>query len=62
MYSFTIFDASEFIPGMKYSIGVRQKAVTNSVARFQIKRFKHKNYVRMFNGWPLSNVIKRRIG
>ena len=41
---------------------VRHKLVSKSVARFQIKRFKYKNYMRMFNGWALINVVNRRIG
>ena len=30
--------------------------------RLQIKRFKLEDYVRMFNGGALTNVVNRRIG
>ena len=62
MYSFTVCDASEPIPGVNYPMDVRHKAVTKSVARSQIKRFKHEDYVRMYNGGALTNVVNRRIG
>ena len=41
MYSFTVCDESEPIPGVNYPMDVRHKAVAKGVARFQIKRFKH---------------------
>ena len=41
---------------------VRHKAVAKSVARSQIKRFKHEEYVRMYDGLALTNVINHRIG
>ena len=41
---------------------VRHKAVAKGVARAQIKRFKHEDYVRMYNGGALTNVVNRRIG
>ena len=47
MYSFTVCDASEPIPGVNYPMCVRHKAVAKGVARSQIKRFKHEDYVRM---------------
>lgn len=59
MYSFTVCNTSEPISGVNYSINVKHKAVAKSVTRFQINRFKHKNYVRMFNG---VTVVNRRIG
>ena len=62
MYSFTVCDASEPIPGVNYSMEVRHKAVAKNVARFQIKRFKHEDYMRMYNGGALTNVVNRRIG
>ena len=61
MYSFTVCDASEPIPGVNYSMDVRHKAVEKGVARSQIKGFKHENYVRMYNGGALTNVVNRRI-
>ena len=62
MYAFTVCDASELIPGVNYPIDVGPKAVATSVARSQIKRFKHENYVRMYNGWAITNVVNCRIG
>ena len=62
MYSFTVCDASEPIPGVNYPIDVQQKAVAKGVAQSQIKRFKHEDYVRMYNGGALTNVVNRRIG
>ena len=47
MYSFTVCDASEPIPGVNYPMDVRHKAVAKGVARSQIKRFKHEDYERM---------------
>ena len=41
---------------------VRQKAVAKNVPRSQIKRFKHEDYVQMYNGGALTNVVNRRIG
>ena len=41
---------------------VRHKTVAKGVARFQIKRFKHKDYVLMCNDGALTNVVNRRIG
>ena len=61
MYSFTVCEASEPISGLNYPIDVKHKAVANGVARSQIKRFKHEDYVRMYNG-ALTNVVNRRIG
>ena len=62
MYWFTVCDASEPIPGVNYPMNVRHKAVAKGVARSQIKRFKHEDYVRMYNGGALTNVVNRRIG
>ena len=61
-YSFIVCHASEPIPGVSYPIDVRHKAVAKCVARSQIKRFKHEDYVRMYNGGILTNVVNRRIG
>ena len=41
---------------------MRHKAVAKGVARSQIKRIKHEDYVRMYNGGALTNVVNRRIG
>ena len=62
MYSFTVCEASEPIPGVNYPMDVTHKAVAKGVARSQIKRFKHEDYVRMYNGGALTNVVNRRIG
>ena len=62
MYSFTVCEASEPIPGLNYPMDLRHKAVAKGVARSQIKRFKHEDYVRMYNGGALTNVVNRRIG
>ena len=62
MYSFTVCDASEPIPGMNYPMVIAHKAVATGVARSQIKRFKHEYYVRMYKGGALTNVVNRRIG
>ena len=40
---------------------MRHKAVKENVKRSQIKRFKHEDYVRMYNGGALTNVVNRRI-
>ena len=62
MYSFTVCDASEHIPGEHYPMDVRHKAVAKGVARSQITRFKHEDYVRMYNGGAMTNVVNLRIG
>ena len=62
MYSFNVCEASEPIPGLNYPINVRHKAVAKDVARSKIRRFKHEDYVRMYNGGDLTNVVNRRIG
>ena len=56
-------EASDPIPGLNYPINVMHKAVAKGVvARSQIKRFKHEDYVRMYNAEALTNVVNRRIG
>ena len=62
MDSFTVCDAPEPIPGVNNPMDVRHKAVAKGVARSQIKRFKHEDYVCMYNGGALNNVFNRRIG
>ena len=62
MYSFTVCDASEPIQGVNYPMDVRHKAVAKGVARSQIKRIKHEDYMRMYNNGSLTNVVNRRIG
>ena len=62
MYSFTVCDASEPIPGVNYPVNVRHKAVATGVARSQVKRFKHEDYLRTYNNIALTTVVKSRIG
>ena len=62
MYSFTVCDASEPIPGVNDPMDIRHKAMATGMARSQIKRFKHEHYVRMFNGGAITNVVDHRIG
>ena len=62
MYSFTLCDASEQIPEVNIRMDITHKAVAKGVARSQIKWFKHEDYVRMYNGKALTNVVNRRIG
>ena len=62
MYSFTVCDASDPTPGVNYRMDIRHKAVAKGMARSQNKRFKHENYVRIFNGGAITNVVNRRIG
>ena len=62
MYSFTGCRAAEPILALNLSMDMWHKAVAKGVARSQIKRFKHEDYVRMYNGGTLTNVVNRRIG
>ena len=62
MYSFTVCHADEQILGLNYPIDTWQKAVAKGVSRAQIKRFKHEDYVRMYNGKDQTNVVNRPIG
>ena len=50
MYSFTVCDASAPTQGVNYQMDITHKTVKKGVAPSQIKRFKHEDYVRMFNG------------
>ena len=61
MYSFTVCKAYEPIPRLNYPMDVRHKAVAKGVDRSQIKRLKHEDYVRMYNGRAVTNVVNRRI-
>ena len=62
IYSFTVCRAAEPIPALNLSMDMWHKAVGNGVARSYIKRFKPEDYVRMYNGEILTNVVNRRIG
>ena len=61
MYLFTMFNVSKLISGVKYPMNVRHKTVAKGVARSQILRFKHEDYVRMYNGGALTNIVNCRI-
>ena len=50
------------MPGLNYLMEFRQKAVAKGVARSKFKRLKHEDYVRMYNGGAVTNVVNRRIG
>ena len=56
MYSFTVCDASEPIPEVNYLVNVWHKAVAKGVACSKIKRFKHEDYVLMYNGGALTKM------
>ena len=62
MYSFSVCYAFEHIPGVNYPMNITHKAVGKGVGRSQIKRLKHDDYVSMYNGIALTNVVNRRIG
>ena len=62
IFSFTLCDGSKPIPRVNYLMDITHNAVAKGVARFRIKRFKHGDYVRMYNGGALTNVVNRRIG
>ena len=61
MYSVNLCETFKPIEGLNYLMNVRQKAVAQGVARSQIKRFKHEDYVRMYNCWALISVVNRLI-
>ena len=62
MYWFIVCDASEPILRVYYPMNVWHKAVATRVARFLIRSFKHKEYVHIYNGGSLINVLNCRIG
>ena len=62
MYSFTVCEASELIPRLNYPIEVKHTAVAKGVARSQIKCFQHEDYVRMYHGGALNDLVNRQIG
>ena len=62
MYSFTVCEASEPIPRINYPMDIKHKAVAEGVSRSDIRCSKYENYVRMYNGKSLPNVVNRRIG
>ena len=47
---------------MNYPIDVLHNAMAKGVSRSQSKQYKHEDYVRMYNGRYLINVVNRRIG
>ena len=62
MYSFIVCHTDEPIPGLNYPMDTWHKAVAMGVSRAKIKRLKHQDYVRMYNGGAQTNVVNRRIG
>ena len=62
IYSFTVSCATEYTQGLNYEVKMRNKHVTKGISRSQIRRFKHENYISMYNGGKLKNVVNRRIG
>ena len=62
IYSFTVCDALEPIPKVNYPMDIKHKAVAKGVARYQIKRFKHEDNLRMYNGGALTNLVNLPIG
>ena len=61
MYLLTVCDAYEPIKELNYSMDVRHTAVANNVTLYQIKRLLNENYVRMYNGGALTNLVNRII-
>ena len=59
---FTVYNTSEPISGVNYPIDVLHNAMAKGVSRSQSKQYKHEDYVRMYNGRYLINVVNRRIG
>ena len=55
-------DLSEQIPAGNSPMEIEHKPVAKNVVRSQVKRFKHKDYVRIFYNGALTNVVNRRIG
>ena len=62
MYSFTMSRATKYTPGLNYKSQMRHKNVAKGILRSQIRQFKHEDYLRMYNGGALTNVVNRRIG
>ena len=62
IYSLTVCDASELIPGVNYPMEITHKVVGKGIALSKIKRFKHEDYVHMYNGGVKTNVVNRSFG
>ena len=62
MYSFTVCNAFEYTQGRNYNVKMHNKHVANGISRFQIRRLQHEDYLRMYNGEALQNVVNWRIG
>ena len=62
LYSFTVCHATEYSEGDNYKVEMCNKHVVKGISRSQIKRFKHEDYISMYNGGALKNIFNRRIG
>ena len=62
MYSFTVCRATKYTKGLNCNVAMRNKHVAKGISRSQIKRDTHEDYINMYNGGPLKNVVNRRIG
>ena len=62
MYSFTVCRATKYTQGLNCEVEMRHKNVAKGISRSQIKQFKHEDYLRMYTGGALKNVVNRRIG
>ena len=61
MYSFTVCRANKYKEGLNNAVEIRNKHVAKGISRSQIKRFTHEDYISMYNGGALQNVVNRRI-
>ena len=62
MYTFTECRALKYTPKHNDEVEMLYKNVATGISKFQIRRFKHEDYIRMYNGGSLENVFNRRIG
>ena len=62
MYSFAVCCAVQFIRKLNYPMVMWHQTVTNDVSGSLIKRFKHENYVPMYNNIAQTNEVHRFIG
>ena len=61
MYLFTVCRDTKYTQGLNYEVEIRNKNLAKGISPFQIRRFKHEDYLRMYNGRALQNVVNRRI-
>ena len=62
MYSFTVCSATQYTEWVNYKIEIRNKHVAKGISRSQIKRFKHEDYISMYNSGAHKIVVNRPIG